>query len=126
MQSLHDFIQQFNNDIACKDVTCAISEGCNPALCTKPVWSNKPDFSIDRQTVCKDTVMVPAGGYVVINFVSNNPGFWFLHCHIETHQLQGMALIMNEAFDQQLSAPANMNQCGDFGVSMDEYACKLH
>ena len=67
-------------------------------------------------------MMVPAGGYVVINFVSNNPGFWFLHCHIETHQLQGMALIMNEAFDQQLSAPANMNRCGDFGVSMDEYA----
>ena len=66
--------------------------------------------------------MVPAGEYVVINFVSNNPGFWFLHYHIETHQLQGMALIMNEAFDQQLSAPADMNQCGDFGVSMDEYA----
>ena len=66
--------------------------------------------------------MLPAGGYVVINFVSNNPGFWFLHCHIETHQLQGMALIMNEAFDQQLSAPDDMNQCGDFGVTVDEYA----
>ena len=44
----------------------------------------------------------------MINFVSNNPGFWFLHCHIETHQLQGMALIMNEALDQQLGAPADM------------------
>jgi hypothetical protein len=34
-----------------------------------------------------------------------------------------MALIMNEAFDQQLSAPDdNMNQCGDFGVTVDEYA----
>ena len=116
------FIQQFNTDVACEDVTCAVSEGCNPALCTKPVWSNKPDLSIDRKTVRKDTVILPAGGYVVINFVSNNPGFWFLHCHIETHQLQGMALIMNEAQDQQLSAPADMNQCGDFGVTMNEYA----
>ena len=106
------FIQLFNTDIACEDVNCAISEGCNPALYMKPVWSNKPDFSINRKTVRKDTVMVPAGGYVVINFVPNNPGFWFLHCHIEGHQLQGMALIMNEAFDQQLSALANMNQCG--------------
>jgi hypothetical protein len=33
-----------------------------------------------------------------------------------------MALIMNEVFDQQLSAPDDMNQCGDFGVTMDEYA----
>jgi hypothetical protein len=62
----------------------------------------------------------------VIKFVSNNLGFWFLHCYIETHQLQGMALIMNEVFDQQLSAPDDMNRCRDFGVTMDEYACKLH
>ena len=67
-------------------------------------------------------MILPAGGYVVINFLSNNPGFWFLHCHIETHQLQGMALTMNEALDQQLMAPADMNKCGDFGVTMDEYA----
>ena len=115
------FIQQFNTDVGCEDETCT-TEGCDTALCTQPIWNNKPDFSIDRKTVRKDTVILPAGGYVVINFVSNNPGFWFLHCHIETHQLQGMALIMNEAFDQQLSAPDNMNQCGDFGVTMDEYA----
>ena len=58
----------------------------------------------------------------MINFVLNNPGFWFLHCHIGTHQLQGMALIMNEALNQQLSASADMNKCGDFSVTMDEYA----
>ena len=115
------FIQQFNTDISCEDEQCT-NEGCNPALCTQPVWSNKPNLSIDRKTVRKDTVILPAGGYVVINFLSNNPGFWFLHCHIETHQLQGMALIMNEALDQQLMAPADMNKCGDFGVTMDEYA----
>ena len=62
MQALHDFIQRFNTDIniACEDMTCAISEGCNPALCTKPVWSNKPDFSIDHMMAHKDTVMIPA------------------------------------------------------------------
>ena len=119
---INGFLLGFNTNVGCEDVTCPVLEDCNPALCTQPFWNNKPDFSIDRKTVRKDTVMIPAGGYVVINFVSNNPGFWFLHCHIETHQLQGMALIMNEAFDQQLSAPDNMNQCGDFGVTMDEYA----
>ena len=30
--------------------------------------------------VRKDTVIVPAGGYVVIAFVGDNPGYWFLHC----------------------------------------------
>ena len=85
MQALYEIIQQFNTDIACEDVNCAISEGCSPALCMKLVWSSKPDFSINCQTVRKDTVMIPAGGYYgVINFVLNNPGFWFLHCHIDT------------------------------------------
>ena len=115
------FITEFNTDVSCEDETCT-EEGCNPALCTRPVWANKPTFSIDSKTVRKDTVIVPAGGYVVINFVSNNPGFWYLHCHIETHQIQGMALILNEALKHQLAAPADMNRCGDFGVTVDEYA----
>ena len=49
--------------------------------------------------VRKDTVIVPAGGYVVIAFVGDNPGYWFLHsvhCHIEMHQLEGMAVIIQE------------------------------
>lgn len=40
-------------------------------------------------TMCKDTVIVPAGGLiVVIRFVSDNPGYWFMHCHIKVHQIQ--------------------------------------
>jgi len=62
--------------------------------------------------------MVPAGGYVVINFKSDNPGFWFLHCHIEIHQLQGMALIVNEISNEGLQPPAGMNKCGDFEIYM--------
>ena len=115
------FISEFNTDISCADKTCT-DEGCNPALCTRPMWTSKPTLTINSKTIRKDTVIVPAGGYVVINFISNNPGFWFVHCHIETHQIQGMALIMNEAIDQQLAAPDNMNRCGDFDVSLNEYA----
>ena len=113
-------IQQPNTDISCEDADCT-NEGCDPDLCTTPIWNHKPDFTIDEKTVRKDTIILPAEGYVVINFLSNNPGFWFVHCHIETHQLQGMALILNEAQDQQLKAPDDMNQCGDFGVTMNEY-----
>ena len=68
-------------------------------------------------------MIVPAGGYVVINFKSDNPGYWFMHCHIEIHQLQGMAVIINEAPIQQkdLIIPPGLNKCGDFYISVDEY-----
>ena len=41
-------------------------------------------------------MIVPAGGYVVIAFKADNPGYWFLHCQIERHHLDGMALILQE------------------------------
>ena len=44
----------------------------------------------------KDTVIVPFGGYTVIRFIVDNPGWWFLHCHIEVHQLEGMAVVIKE------------------------------
>ena len=44
----------------------------------------------------KDTVIVPFGGYTTIRFKFDNPGWWFFHCHIEIHQLQGMAAVVKE------------------------------
>ena len=44
----------------------------------------------------KDTVIVPFGGYTVIRFLADNPGWWLLHCHIEVHQLEGMAVVVRE------------------------------
>ena len=110
------FIANHNSDIHCDDIDC-IEEGCVPGRCTRPSWALPKEFSIDAKTVRKDTVMVPGGGYVVINFISDNPGWWFLHCHIEVHQLQGMALIINEISDRQPQPPEGMNKCGDFEIS---------
>ena len=112
------FIEKHNSDIKCDDINCT-KPGCNKERCTKPSWSKeRMKFSINNDTIRKDTVMVPAGGYVVINFLSDNPGYWFLHCHIEVHQLQGMALIVNEAFSSQPQPPKEMNKCGDFEISV--------
>lgn len=44
----------------------------------------------------KDTVILPIGGYVVVRFPSENPGFWLLHCHTELHSEVGMALVVQE------------------------------
>ena len=62
-------------------------------------WSNGTNLTrlqADKNFVRKDTVIVPFGGYAVIRFVVDNPGWWFLHCHIEIHQLEGMAVVIRE------------------------------
>ena len=110
------FVESHNSDIHCDDVNCN-KERCDTERCTRPRWRTGPrPFVIDSKTVRKDTVMVPAGGYVVINFLSDNPGYWFLHCHIEVHQLEGMAVILNEAGTLR-PPPSGMNKCGNFEIS---------
>ncbi|KAL9952778.1 hypothetical protein ACROYT_G040081 [Oculina patagonica] len=108
------------SNIDCDDKNCD-NEGCNQERCTRPSWKEHKEFDIDEYTIRKDTFMLPAGGYVVINFLSDNPGWWFLHCHIEIHQLQGMALIVNEASDDPSYAPDGMKQCGNFEITIEDY-----
>ena len=60
----------------------------------------------------KDTVIVPYGGYVVIRFVVDNPGWWFFHCHIEIHQTEGMAAVVTELPDEiNYHQQSNAVQC---------------
>lgn len=40
----------------------------------------------------KDTVLVHGNGYTIIRFYTDNPGYWFFHCHI-WHMDFGMAVI---------------------------------
>ncbi|GAA0165867.1 oxidase [Lithospermum erythrorhizon] len=39
----------------------------------------------------QNTVAVPIGGWTVIRFRANNPGVWFIHCHLEVHVPWGLA-----------------------------------
>ncbi|KAG1739436.1 laccase [Suillus paluster] len=48
--------------------------------------------------VMRDTVTTGvAGDYVTIRFITDNPGPWLLHCHIDWHLYTGMALVFAEA-----------------------------
>ena len=106
------------------DITCGVD---NEARCTSPTWSDgfTPNFTVDARTMRKDTVIVPAGGYVVIQFVSNNPGYWFMHCHIEVHQFNGMALIVSEAASEIRpppdGSPNGFYECGDFNWTLAQF-----
>lgn len=63
----------------------------------------------------KDTVTVPDGGYTVVRFVANNPGYWFLHCHLEFHSEIGMAMVLQVGEKHEmLPVPENFPKCGSF------------
>ena len=50
------------------------------------------------------------------------PGFWLMHCHIEYHALNGMALVVESGETQQMwPAPPWMARCGDFNLRDNEY-----
>ncbi|KAF9152509.1 hypothetical protein BG015_005148 [Linnemannia schmuckeri] len=40
----------------------------------------------------RDTVTIPPYGYVVLRFVSDNPGLWAFHCHIDWHMAAGLLM----------------------------------
>ncbi|KAK9512202.1 hypothetical protein O3M35_000672 [Rhynocoris fuscipes] len=42
----------------------------------------------------KDSISVPSGGYIIIRFIANNPGFWLLHCHFLYHLDTGMEVVL--------------------------------
>ena len=103
---------------ATPDLTC--EKPCKRA----PTWradKAPPDIKITNTTIRKDTVIVPSGGYVVIDFIANNPGYWFLHCDIELHQLEGMAVAINEVQSKQNPPPKGLTTCKSFTWTVEEF-----
>lgn len=88
---------------------------CNSAKWRHPSWENGnlPGLNL-YNAVRKDTIIVPTGGYVVIRIRSDNPGKWFLHCHIEVHALDGMGMVLNEAPEKPLLRPPGFPVCTSF------------
>ncbi|XVF33137.1 hypothetical protein REPUB_Repub17cG0142300 [Reevesia pubescens] len=41
-----------------------------------------------------NTIGVPVGGWAVIRFVADNPGVWFMHCHLDIHQSWGLGAVL--------------------------------
>ncbi|THG22796.1 laccase-4-like [Camellia sinensis] len=40
----------------------------------------------------RNTVGVPSGGWTAIRFKADNPGVWFMHCHLEVHTTWGLKM----------------------------------
>ncbi|KAG5659112.1 hypothetical protein KAF25_000314 [Fusarium avenaceum] len=48
----------------------------------------------------RDTAMLPANGYLVMAWETDNPGVWLCHCHIGWHTSEGFALQFVERADE--------------------------
>ncbi|XP_063411049.1 uncharacterized protein LOC134693965 [Mytilus trossulus] len=109
-------LTRMNPDIKCNTLEC------NRAEWADKLWNygNVPGMNVDNPPI-KDTIIVPWGGYVVIRIVADNPGYWYFHCHIELHNVDGMALVLQEGNRTQLhTLPDNFRTCGDFVLKDNE------
>ncbi|XP_077238981.1 laccase-17-like [Tasmannia lanceolata] len=56
----------------------------------------------------RNTVGVPSGGWVAIRFLADNPGVWFMHCHLEVHTSWGLKMawmVLNGNLPNQMLPP---------------------
>jgi hypothetical protein len=70
----------------------------NVPACGPASWRDATpgEILVNSTTVRKDVVIIPAGGYVVFHLITDNPGYWFMHCHIDEHLNRGMAITVGE------------------------------
>ncbi|CAC5390509.1 unnamed protein product [Mytilus coruscus] len=98
-----DFNFVFTNDIKCSETLSNSQSQCNNAKWRNASWNNYkniPGINLN-DPIRKDTIVVPYGGYIIIRINATNPGVWFLHCHIDKHMAEGMAVMLNESFEHQ-------------------------
>lgn len=105
-----------NNDIQCNPQLPNEQSLCNNATWRNSTWMQYrtiPNINTINP-VRKDTIVVPYGGYSIIRIWATNPGVWFMHCHIDRHMLSGMALMLNESFENIVNLPKDMPTCHSF------------
>jgi laccase len=70
--------------------------------------------------VLRDTLNVWPLQWTAIRLVANNPGVWFFHCHIVSHQLMGMGFVLVTQPDVLEGPPESVLYCGSDNLSGTE------
>nr|XP_022325863.1 laccase-like [Crassostrea virginica] len=107
-----------NRDIRCN------TKSCNDASWSNEDWKfgNVPGLNLNDPPQ-KDTIAIPRDGYVVVRLKADNPGFWFMHCHIENHQISGMAVLLQEGEIADMEpVPEGFPTCGSFKMTEEEFS----
>lgn len=62
--------------------------------------------------IVRDTVNTGnMGDNVTIRFTTDNPGPWFLHCHIDWHLEAGFAVVLAEGMNETRAANPTPGKC---------------
>ncbi|KAH8602219.1 putative extracellular dihydrogeodin oxidase/laccase [Bisporella sp. PMI_857] len=69
----------------------------------------------------RDVAMLPGAGYLVIAFITDNPGAWLMHCHIGWHTSEGFALQLIERYDE-IEALTDLDTLNSTCIAWEEYA----
>nr|GMC69345.1 laccase-17-like [Ipomoea batatas] len=64
----------------------------------------------------RNTVGVPAGGWVALRFFADNPGVWFMHCHFDVHTSWGLRMawiVLDGSLPNQklMPPPSDLPKC---------------
>lgn len=60
----------------------------------------------------RNTVVIYPYGWTALRFVTDNPGVWAFHCHIEPHLHMGMGVILAEGVHLVKNIPREALACG--------------
>ncbi|QSZ31194.1 hypothetical protein DSL72_000757 [Monilinia vaccinii-corymbosi] len=86
---------------------------------------NAPTLDYDNPTR-RDVAMLPAGGWLVLAFQTDNPGAWLMHCHIGWHVSGGLAVQFLESQNIINSvnpiSPALTNTCNKWNAWYPSHA----
>ncbi|XP_060069167.1 uncharacterized protein LOC132549267 [Ylistrum balloti] len=102
------------------DINCRGSGDERTSFCNAATWRNQswggddvPGLNL-LNPPRKDTLILPNGGYAVIRIKADNPGLWILHCHMQVHNVDGMAVLLNNSFDRIPKPSKNFPICHNF------------
>ncbi|KAF7558395.1 hypothetical protein G7046_g5765 [Stylonectria norvegica] len=75
----------------------------------------------------RDTALLPARGYLVLAFYTDNPGVWLMHCHIGWHVSEGFALqfVVREDEIPALASEADIDAMNKECKIWDAYVDKV-
>lgn len=102
-----------------KDLTCNWRED---KTCSHPYWTSgrATGLNFDKPPL-KDTLLVPAMGYTVVRFRTDNPGYWLFHCHSMLHMIEGMALVFNVSYEDHPPVPRGFPTCQSYDIDHQEF-----
>ncbi|KAJ6586497.1 laccase2 [Mycena vulgaris] len=101
-----------------------------PGLGAHPFHLHGHNFDVIRQPNAVDFNFVNPprrdvtpvnGGNMTFRFFSNNPGAWFLHCHIDWHLEAGLAVVFGESPAANIAGPQSQIQQPDWKALCPTY-----